>query len=113
MCPFVPLMLKQTQIGRAYEQAYLKPELIEAAARVADKAKAAQVGGHAVALRWVMFHSILSSKHGDAVIIGSSTVQQLEDNLNAIEAGPLSDDLVEAMDNVWEVVKDHAAPYHL
>jgi aflatoxin B1 aldehyde reductase len=40
-------------------------------------------------------------------------VQQLEDNLNAIEAGPLSDDLVEAMDNVWEVVKDHAAPYHL
>lgn len=92
---------------------YLKPELIEAAARVSDKAQAAQVGGHAVALRWVMYHSILSGDHGDSVIIGCSNVQQLEDNLNAIDAGPLSDDLAQAMNDVWDVVKDHAAPYHL
>jgi aflatoxin B1 aldehyde reductase len=92
---------------------YLKPELIEAAGLVAKKAAAARVGGHAVALRWAMYHSILSGEHGDAIIVGCSSVQQLEDNLNAFEAGPLSEDLVQTMNNVWDVVKDHAAPYHL
>ncbi|KAF2132458.1 Aldo/keto reductase [Dothidotthia symphoricarpi CBS 119687] len=104
---------KTTRLGQAYEQVYLKPELIDAAARIADKAQAAHIGGHAVALRWVVYHSILNGEHGDSVIIGCSTVKQLEDNLDAIKDGPLSHDLAEAMDEVWNVVKDHAAPYHL
>ncbi|KAJ4291939.1 hypothetical protein N0V90_009837 [Kalmusia sp. IMI 367209] len=104
---------KNTRLGQAYEQAYLKPELIEAAGRVADMAKAAGIGGHDVALRWAMYHSILSGQRGDAVILGCSSVRQMEANLNAIEAGPLSNDLVEVINGVWDVVKDHAAPYHL
>ncbi|KAL1594339.1 hypothetical protein SLS60_010099 [Paraconiothyrium brasiliense] len=104
---------KNTRLGQAYEEAYLKPELIEAAGRVADMAKAAGIGGHDVALRWVMYHSILSGKHGDAVILGCSSVRQMEANLNAIDAGPLSNDLVEVINGVWDVVKEHAASYHL
>jgi aflatoxin B1 aldehyde reductase len=60
-----------------------------------------------------MYHSALSGDYNDSVIIGCSTIQQLQDNLDAIDAGPLSNDLAQAMNNVWDVVKDHTAPYHL
>lgn len=80
---------------------------------MADMAKAAGIGGHDVALRWVMYHSILSGQRGDAVILGCSSVRQMEANLDAIDAGPLSNELVEVINGVWDVVKDHAASYHL
>ncbi|KAF2742520.1 Aldo/keto reductase [Sporormia fimetaria CBS 119925] len=104
---------KTTRLGQAYEQVYLKPDILSAASRVAKRAAAAGIGGHAVALRWVMYHSILSGAHGDKVILGASRVSQLEENMDAVDAGPLDDDLVEAMNGVWEFVKDSAAPYHL
>ncbi|OAG01349.1 Aldo/keto reductase [Paraphaeosphaeria sporulosa] len=104
---------KTTRLGQAYESAYLKPSLIEAAARVADMAKAAGIGGHDVALRWVMYHSILDGRRGDAVILGCSSVRQMSANLDAIAAGPLSGELVEVINGVWDVVREDAASYHL
>lgn len=87
--------------------------MTEAAKRASDAAAAAGVNGHAMALRWTMYHSILSGEHGDAVILGASSLQQLEDNLDAIEAGPLTQDLVELVNGVWDSVQEEAASYHL
>ncbi|KAL9003239.1 MAG: hypothetical protein Q9188_003879 [Gyalolechia gomerana] len=56
-------------------------------------AKDRGLDGHEVALRWTVYHSLLRAKYGDAVILGASSVEQLEENLAAVEAGPLEDDL--------------------
>lgn len=51
-----------------------------------------------VALRWVIHHSQLNYKDRDGVIIGCSSVEQLESNLKDFEKGPLPDDVVQALD---------------
>jgi Aldo/keto reductase family len=51
-----------------------------------------------VALRWVINHSQLSFQDRDGVIIGCSSVEQLESNLKDFEKGPLPDDVVQALD---------------
>lgn len=42
-----------------------------------------------VALRWVSHHSLMRREHGDAVIIGASSLAHIEQNLVDLEKGPL------------------------
>lgn len=109
------LLLKapQTSLGVAYKEAYLKPSLLSSAARVASTAQSMNLDGHAVALRWTVYHSILDGAYGDAVIVGASSVNQLKKNLDAIEDGPLPERITKVVDDVWESVKDNAADYCL
>lgn len=51
-----------------------------------------------VALRWVIHHSQLNYEERDGVIIGCSSVEQLESNLKDFEKGPLPEDVVQALD---------------
>lgn len=69
------------------------------------------IPGHAVALRWTAHHSVLSSTHGDSMIIGASSVHQLESNIDMIEQGPLPHDVVAAVEAVYEEIGDEI-PYH-
>ncbi|KAF9378540.1 hypothetical protein CPB97_009512 [Podila verticillata] len=54
-------------------------------------------------LRWMTHHSGLGPT--DAVIIGSSSVHHLEDNLVDLAKGPLPTAMVTALDEAWEHVK--------
>ncbi|KAJ7099960.1 NADP-dependent oxidoreductase domain-containing protein [Mycena belliarum] len=53
------------------------------------------------ALRWLAHHSVLKKEFGDAVIVGAGSAHHLEDNLVALEKGPLPDDVVKALDEGW------------
>lgn len=70
------------------------------------------ISGHAAALRWTAHHSVLNEKYGDAIIIGASSLEQLESNLDMIEQGPLPDDVVGALEAAYEEIGDEI-PYHL
>ena len=65
------------------------------------------------ALRWLRHHSALDipgeSSCRDGVIIGVSSLPQLQDNLRDIEELPR--EVVEALDEAWLVVKPTAANY--
>lgn len=64
------------------------------------------------ALRWVVHHSKLKIKDGnDGILIGVSSVEQLEDNLNNLEKGPLPDEVVKALDDAWQISKADSANY--
>ncbi|KAJ6583990.1 NADP-dependent oxidoreductase domain-containing protein [Mycena vulgaris] len=54
------------------------------------------------ALRWLAHHSVLKKEFGDAVIVGAGSVKHLEENLEALDKGPLPADVVEALDAGWE-----------
>ncbi|KAJ7912187.1 NADP-dependent oxidoreductase domain-containing protein, partial [Mycena leptocephala] len=54
------------------------------------------------ALRWLTYHLVLKKEIGDAVIIGASSKKRLEDNLEALDKGPLPADVVAALDAGWE-----------
>ncbi|KAJ7485801.1 NADP-dependent oxidoreductase domain-containing protein [Mycena latifolia] len=56
----------------------------------------------AAALRWLAHHSVLKKKCGDAIIVGAGSVAHLEQNLQALDEGPLPEDVVTSLDAGWE-----------
>jgi aflatoxin B1 aldehyde reductase len=81
---------------------------LNAAAAVHTAAQKEGLTGHAVALRWVLHHSIIDGKLGDAMIIGASSLGQLEENLEICKAGPLPAHLVQMVDEMGERVREGA-----
>lgn len=63
--------------------------------------------------RWLLRHSAL--RETDGVLLGASSVKQLDENLEACtaarEKGPLSDETLKAFDEAWKITKDGAFPY--
>lgn len=85
-------------------------------ATVRDAAATHGISGHAAAVRWTAFHSVLDGKYGDAVIFGVSKIEQLHQTLNALEAGPLPAQLASVISDVYasiEAIEGAAPPYHL
>ncbi|XP_004592478.2 aflatoxin B1 aldehyde reductase member 2-like [Ochotona princeps] len=64
------------------------------------------------AIRWVYHHSQLKGAHGDAVILGMTSLQQLEMNLAAVKEGPLKSEVVEAFEQAWNLAVPKAANYY-
>lgn len=61
-----------------------------------------------LAYRWVKYNSALKPEFGDAIIIGATSLEQLEQTLAGIDAGPISDAAAKAIDEIWEGVKDES-----
>ena len=97
-------------LGKWFSMMYLRPELLEAANRVHTEGQKHGINGHEVALRWMLHHSALKAELGDGVIIGASSLEQLEANLKMCDAGPLPEDLVKVVEDIWPLAKP-VAPY--
>ena len=100
-------------LGQHYQKDYFKEKFFQASQGLQDSAKAASISGHAVALRWIMYHSSLSAAYGDKVIIGASSLEQASQNMDIFEQGPLGEELVAKVDEVGELAKEAAPPYHM
>ena len=57
-----------------------------------------------VSLRWLFYHSALSTE--DGVILGASTLSQIQTSLEYISHGPLPGNLPMIFEDVWEGLKD-------
>ena len=100
-------------LAKMHARIYHKDALINAAHRVTVEAEKAGITGHAVALRWLLHHSALNGEHGDAIVIGASSLSQLEANLQACRAGPLPEKIVKLVEEVWLPAKDVAPQSYL
>ena len=54
---------------------------------------------------------MLKGERGDAIIIGASKLSHLVQNMNAVKAGPLPEDVLEAFDEAWKVTKADSPEY--
>ena len=88
--------------GKGYRERYWNEEMFDALEILRDAAKKNGLSEAECALRWIVHHSLLKADLGDAVIIGASSVKQLEENLLNLEKGPLPWDVVSALDEGWE-----------
>lgn len=70
------------------------------------------ISGHTAALRWTAFHSILDGSYGDGIIFSASKMEQLQKTLDAIDAGPLPADLVDAFSSLYATTEGRSTPYH-
>ncbi|OCK73142.1 Aldo/keto reductase [Lepidopterella palustris CBS 459.81] len=100
--------------GGIYKRLYSKQSYLEALEEWSDIAKDEGCSKAHLAYRWVAFNSPLKKEYGDAVILGASSLKQLEQTLEGLKAGPLSDDACKRINQVWKSI-EHEAPvdnYH-
>lgn len=100
-------------VGQRYGGIYDKPAVNVATDKALEVVAQHGISGHAAALRWTVYHSSLKSEFGDAIIMGVSSTEQLESNLDVIEEGPLPASVVTALGEVYEGLGEDEILYHL
>lgn len=101
-------------MGQRYRERYFKDATFEALKVVEPVAEKHNLSLVEIALRWVIYHSELKTRAkggNDGIIIGVSSLSQLENNLRDVEKGPLPEDVVEALDKAWAVTKGTTQNY--
>ena len=96
-----------------YKNRYFKDATFDALRIIEPVAQKHNLTMLEVALRWCVHHSALKMKDGgrDGVIVGVSSLAQLESNLKDLEKGPLSNDVIKAVDEAWMIAKPTTANY--
>ncbi|EZF30873.1 hypothetical protein H109_07679 [Trichophyton interdigitale MR816] len=98
--------------GELYRRRYFKDATFDALKIIEPVAEKHKLSLVEIAFRWMLHHSALNIKEGkDGVIIGVSSYEQLEHNLDDLEKGPLPDEVVTALDEAWMVAKATTANY--
>lgn len=100
--------------GGIYAGLYNKPAYLEALDVWEATAKEAGCERGELAYRWTHYNSFLNEKHGDKLIIGASSIDQLNQTVAWLKKGPLDKSAVAKVDEVWKTI-EHEAPldnYH-
>lgn len=105
-------LTKQTPLGKLYAGFYAKPSVDAAIENVTSVAAQHGLTGHAAALRWTVYHSALNFEKGDALILGASSLEQLNANLDIVHDGALPEEVVKAVEAVSGQLGDGQTPYH-
>ncbi|KAG9579372.1 Aldo/keto reductase, partial [Aureobasidium melanogenum] len=96
-------------IGAIYTNMYARPQLLDSLVEWEKIASEAGVSRAELAYRWVKYNSALKPEHGDGIIVGASSLKQLEQTLEGLSHGPLPAEVVAKIDGIWETIKE-AAP---
>lgn len=98
--------LQQTYRDRYWDELYF-----QAVAKVVKACNMYETAPANAALRWLTYHSCLSRRDGDGIILGASKVEQLERNLGILNEGSLEQEVVEAFDRGWEICRSACSKY--
>ena len=79
-----------------------KPELHDAIRKLNDALEPLGISKIEASLRWICYLSKLGSN--DGIILGASKTEQLVANKEAIDKGPLPDDVVGVMNDLWKTL---------
>ncbi|KAF8578218.1 Aldo/keto reductase [Ramaria rubella] len=96
-------------IGRAFRAEFAEGDQFEALHLLEEACRKHNITVQELALRWLQHHSILLPT--DGIVIGASSVEQLRSNVLNSEKGPLPEDLVNAAEKAWQIVKVKAHWY--
>ncbi|EPS39473.1 hypothetical protein H072_6653 [Dactylellina haptotyla CBS 200.50] len=98
-------------LGKAARVRYWNDKFFDALDLVRPVAEKNGLTSAECALRWLVHHSALKKDLGDAIILGASSINHLESNLDDVEKGPLPEDVVKAIDAGWGAIQGVASKY--
>lgn len=96
---------------KSYRDRYWKESYFEGMNEIRKECEKENIPMAEAAYRWLSFDSRLDPDYGDAIIIGASKLQQMEQNLKALDEGPLPQNIIHAMDHAWEIAKSDSPAY--
>jgi aflatoxin B1 aldehyde reductase len=94
-----------------YCERYWKKSFFNAVDMITEKCREVGLEPADAAFRWLAYHSLLKQSKGDGIIIGASNMCQFEQNLSAIDKGPLPENIVWTFNTAWEEVKPDCPDY--
>ncbi|KAL4779563.1 NADP-dependent oxidoreductase domain-containing protein [Aspergillus varians] len=103
----------QSPTGQNYRTRYFKDTTFAAVQIIEAAANKHGLTMAECAFRWTRHHSQLrfGPDGNDGVVIGVSSMEQLESNLRDLEKGPLPADVVAAFEEAWMLTKSTAVVY--
>ena len=94
-----------------YQNRYWKKSYFDAVDLITEASEKNGITIIEATYRWLAYHSMLSGERGDAVIIGASKLHHLKQNMDAVKAGALPTDVVEAFEKAWQLTKGDSPEY--
>ena len=96
---------------KSYRDRYWKQSYFDAIEQIKQACEVEGVPMVEAAYRWLVNHSCMKSEQNDGILLGASKQEQLLQNLEAAKKGPLSENIVSAMDEAWEIAKPDSPAY--
>ncbi len=93
--------------NKLYQDRYWHGQYFNAVERLRQIAQSAGRSLISLSLNWLLHHTM-----SDVVILGASSLAQLNENLAAGEEGPLTEDVVKACDQVWQDLRGPLPVYN-
>ncbi|KAJ3055372.1 hypothetical protein HK097_010717 [Rhizophlyctis rosea] len=97
--------------GEMYRKRYWNDVYFDAVEKIKAATQAEGLTVVEAAHRWLIHHSKLDFSKGHAIIIGASSRDHAQQNLDDCEKGPLPDSILTAFDDAWLKTKSIAVPY--
>lgn len=96
-----------SRVASMYQQRYWIPEMFEAVTRLSAVADKAGIRLVQLAFRWLLGTPLV-----DSILLGGSSVAQVQSNLDAIAAGPLPADVHEECQTITEPLRGVMPAYN-
>lgn len=93
--------------NQMYQDRYWHARTFEAVAALKDLAQNAGRSLISIAFAWLLHHTAT-----DVVILGASRLEQLKQNIETCEDGPLADDVVQKCDEIWHNLRGPIPVYN-
>ncbi len=94
-----------------YQERYWKQEYFKVINQFNQACAEQQIAPAEAALRWLLHHSQLSNECADGIILGASKPAHLIANIDACGQGPLSESIVDVLQQGWEIVRPNCIKY--
>lgn len=96
---------------KSYRDRYWKHSYFDAINQIKQACEAEGVPMVEAAYRWLVNHSCMKTELDDGILLGASKQEQLLQNLEAAKKGSLSENIVSAMNEAWEIAKPDSPAY--
>lgn len=94
-----------------YQGRYWKKSYFEALKVIKNAADKHGITTIEATYRWLIHHSMLNGNRGDAIIIGASKLNHMQQNIETVNKGPLPKNLLEAFEIAWEISRADSPEY--
>lgn len=94
-----------------YQGRYWKKSYFDAVEVIKIAAEKHGITSIEATYRWLAYHSMLNGERGDGILIGASKISHLKQNMEAVEKGPLPDDVLAAFEEAWSISKNDSPEY--
>lgn len=94
-----------------YQRRYWKKSFFDGLRIIQEACEQSQITTIEATYRWLAHHSMLDGSRGDAILIGASKLNHLKQNMEAVKAGPLPEDIVKAFEAAWMITKGDSPEY--